>query len=221
MWSYCLKAQKKLFFQRKWGIIPRMGEKPMVKVCKYSEELGRSMVEMLGVLAIVGVLSLGGVLGYTKAMAKHRVDATLNQVSILISTIRSTFGYQPTYEGLNNESAIKYGFVEKDLIRGNTSGSTLTNAYNKPVNLLPASTKAANDSFTLEYQGLPPSACVTIAIADWGGTGASGLVSIKIEGASGEKTFTWTGEDRLPITFDTAKDACDDPNGNTITWTYF
>ena len=31
-------------------------------------EQGRSMLEMLGVLAIVGVLSVGGIAGYSKAM---------------------------------------------------------------------------------------------------------------------------------------------------------
>ena len=34
-----------------------------------SEQSGRSMVEMLGVLAIIGVLSVGGISGYSKAMA--------------------------------------------------------------------------------------------------------------------------------------------------------
>ena len=32
--------------------------------------VGRSMIEMLGVLAIVGVLSVGGIAGYSKAMEK-------------------------------------------------------------------------------------------------------------------------------------------------------
>ena len=34
---------------------------------------GRSMVEMLGVLAIMGVLSVGGLAGYGKVMHKYRV----------------------------------------------------------------------------------------------------------------------------------------------------
>ena len=40
---------------------------------------GRSMVEMLGVLAIVGVLSVGGVYGYGVAMKKHK--AKLSKVT--------------------------------------------------------------------------------------------------------------------------------------------
>ena len=42
---------------------------------------GRSMVEMLGVLAIVGVLSAGGVYGYGVAVNKHRANTLLNEAS--------------------------------------------------------------------------------------------------------------------------------------------
>ena len=37
-------------------------------------EKGRSMVEMLGVLAIIGVLSVGGIYGYTTAMNKYKAN---------------------------------------------------------------------------------------------------------------------------------------------------
>jgi len=50
---------------------------------------GRSMVEMLGVLAIVGVLSVGGVYGYGVAMKKHKANELLHQASMLATTISS------------------------------------------------------------------------------------------------------------------------------------
>lgn len=39
---------------------------------------GRSMVEMLGVLAVVGMLSVGGLAGYSKAMARHKLNKTID-----------------------------------------------------------------------------------------------------------------------------------------------
>ena len=45
------------------------------------QEQGRSMVEMLGVLAVVGVLSVGGIAGYTYAMDKHKSNELLNEAS--------------------------------------------------------------------------------------------------------------------------------------------
>ncbi|MBQ8870487.1 MAG: type II secretion system protein [Alphaproteobacteria bacterium] len=55
----------------------------MKKVC----ELGRSMVEMLGVLAIIGVLSVGGIAGYSKAMEKHKMNKASEQLNHLIAEV--------------------------------------------------------------------------------------------------------------------------------------
>lgn len=47
----------------------------------YHTQSGRSMIEMLGVLAIIGVLSIGGLAGYTMAMNRHRANQVLDYVS--------------------------------------------------------------------------------------------------------------------------------------------
>ena len=44
----------------------------MNKNVKNRQCSGRSMIEMLGVLAIIGVLSVGGIAGYYKAMEKFK-----------------------------------------------------------------------------------------------------------------------------------------------------
>lgn len=46
-------------------------------------ESGRSMVEMLGVLAIIGVLSIGGIAGYTMAMNRYRANEIIDTASKL------------------------------------------------------------------------------------------------------------------------------------------
>ena len=43
---------------------------------------GRSMVEMLGTLAIIGVLSIGGIAGYSYGMDKYRCNKTMNDISL-------------------------------------------------------------------------------------------------------------------------------------------
>ncbi len=55
-------------------------------------EGGRSMVEMLGVLAIIGLLSIGGIAGYKNAMNKHRANELLNEASkraVIVAAQRS------------------------------------------------------------------------------------------------------------------------------------
>ena len=44
-------------------------------------ESGRSMVEMLGVLAIIGVLSVGGIAGYSLSMRRHRANGVVDAVT--------------------------------------------------------------------------------------------------------------------------------------------
>ena len=44
------------------------------------DESGRSMVEMLGVLAIMGVLAIGGIIGYRYAVDKYNANEIINEV---------------------------------------------------------------------------------------------------------------------------------------------
>jgi len=63
-------------------------------------ENGRSMIEMLGVLAIIGVLSVGGIAGYSKAMTKYRINKTIEQVVQISQNIRTFFAPQKDFYGL-------------------------------------------------------------------------------------------------------------------------
>ena len=48
---------------------------------KNINESGRSMVEMLGVLSIIGVLSIGGIAGYSMAMNRYRANEALDMAT--------------------------------------------------------------------------------------------------------------------------------------------
>lgn len=50
---------------------------------KYNQ-VGRSMIEMLGVLAIIAVLSVGGIAGYSKAMQIWKINQSLKEYSSLV-----------------------------------------------------------------------------------------------------------------------------------------
>ena len=47
------------------------------------QEHGRSMTEMLGVLAIIGILSIGGIQGYRYAMNKYHSNEVVNELNLL------------------------------------------------------------------------------------------------------------------------------------------
>ena len=63
---------------------------------------GRSMIEMLGVLAIIGVLSVGGIAGYSKAMQKYRINKTIEQITLIAGNVRTFFAPQRSYDVLTN-----------------------------------------------------------------------------------------------------------------------
>lgn len=46
---------------------------------------GRSMIEMLGVLAIIGVLSAGGLWGYSSAMENYKINKLIEDTAMMIS----------------------------------------------------------------------------------------------------------------------------------------
>ncbi len=47
-----------------------------------SSESGRSMVEMLGVLAIMGILSIGAIAGYRYAVDQYKANETINELTL-------------------------------------------------------------------------------------------------------------------------------------------
>ena len=94
-----------------------------MKTLYKSEQSGRSMVEMLGVLAIIGVLSVGGIAGYSKAMAKFKTSKALDQVSTTVANVRTLYSGQPNYSGLTTEIAIKMGAIGAEMLSGQSPTS--------------------------------------------------------------------------------------------------
>ena len=74
-------------------------------------ESGRSMVEMLGTLAIMGVLAVGGVMGYKYAMDKYRANETINELTIRVMGLMSQVNRGEIVE-LNMEmgNTTKFGY---------------------------------------------------------------------------------------------------------------
>ena len=61
-----------------------------MKKIQRKEQSGRSMVEMLGVLAIIGVLSVGGVAGYRYAMGRGMLNKMLYVSDLFAFSVQET-----------------------------------------------------------------------------------------------------------------------------------
>lgn len=163
-------------------------------------ESGRSMIEMLGVLAIIGVLSVGGIAGYSKAMAKFRSNKTIDQVSHIVANTRILFGSQRDYSGLDGATATgndgtaatakevmgKAKLLPDEMTKATTANNattyTFTNAYAGSVALRSAGRMVATDSkaFVIVFTGIPQEACIDLASQDWSASSGSGFVALTV-----------------------------------------
>ena len=147
-------------------------------------EQGRSMIEMLGVLAIVGVLSVGGIAGYSKAMNKFKTNKVIDQINMISTNIRTLYSSQRNYNGLDNQLAKKAGAVSGDMYTSETDDN-ITNAFQGTITI--ASTihnGQEHAGYVIGFDGLPKSACVAAATTDWGGDVGSGFAGMAVVGAS-------------------------------------
>jgi type II secretory pathway pseudopilin PulG len=155
-----------------------------------NNETGRSMVEMLGVLAIIGVLSAGGLAGYSKAMFKHKLNSTMEQITMFVTNIRTSYGTQRNYANLSMANAYSLGIVPAAI---STNGTTFTNPFKGAVDIAPVAVKSAEGSaatagFTLKYTKLPKEACIALATADFGSGAGSGFVGVDVYASTDKST---------------------------------
>ena len=184
---------------------------------KNFNENGRSMVEMLGVLAIIGVLSVGGIAGYSKAMNKYKINKTTDQVSMLVANIRTLFSSQGNYVGLTNQQAKKFGVVPNDMYT-NVSSADIKNAFGGEVTIKEAGGRNAGDgeAFLITYDGLSSEACVTLATGDWGSGQASGLIAIAAGGKSDGATAGASGVEGVTLGTEENGTPCDGTAACTV-----
>ena len=184
------------------------------------------MIEMLGVLAIIGVLSVGGIAGYSQAMSKFKVSKTTDQIQTMVTNIRTLFAGQRSYSGVETATtAYTMGIYTDETYSG--KGSTGTNAYGGDIKISVAD-KA--HQFIIGYEGIPNDACVRMIMSDWGDA-SSGFVGLNVadkastfSDAKASPTYSTaavgSAAKSFPIDLGTAVGACVNKDLNVIEWVY-
>ncbi len=135
-------------------------------------ETGRSMIEMLGVLAIIGVLSVGGLAGYSKMMSQYKINASLEQVGAIASKISAYGAGKDSYAGLSNAAALKLGAPVTD-----------TNPYDGGITVKPSpieNNSTDSQAYVIEFSGLTDDACVALGSSAWGNVRNSSLIGLGV-----------------------------------------
>ena len=207
---------------------------------------GRSMIEMLGVLAIIGVLSVGGIAGFSKAMERYRVNETINQITHIVQNTRDLFKTQPNlYGGMsfsaanmsistyaNRKLADKAKLFPTALVKNDYK-----NLFGGDIRFYATGRFSEDDgkAFMLIFLHIPQEACIELATRNW--QSSLGLVAIRAKG-SGDGAYLKTyyqgscttsyrqgsaiicAKD-MPMNPEQAVSACDLDKDNYIVWKFY
>lgn len=161
------------------------------KVASRFAQIGRSMIEMLGVLAIIGVLSVGGIAGYSKAMTRHKTNQTAEQVTQIVTNVHNIFGSKKSYKALKASNQLeligKTHMFPDALLQVTGTGDARTfakknHAFDGTVTIEVSGKREEGDekAFILTFTNIPQTACIDLAVIDWGGNNSSGLIAFAI-----------------------------------------
>jgi Tfp pilus assembly protein PilE len=175
-------------------------------------QYGRSMIEMIGVLAIIGVLSVGGFGIVAKAMKNQRYTQIMSNVAELAASAKKM-----SCQFLNDNGYSNYGiFLYKSGKYPNnltyvTSGADV----GKYVGTLDVTYKFetgsdGSSSFKITLENVPQDLCIRMASDNWGSTRSTGFKEITV----GNKTNT-------ALDIEEAVVACSDSANNKITLSYY
>lgn len=154
-----------------------------------THQKGRSMVEMLGVLAIIAVLSAGGLAGYSKAMYKIKMNKTIEQISTIAVNVQMLAANDSQHSMTDqwlHENALTAGFVPQEMIKDGKIWTSLKNeiwicgSYGGESRLQITITKITS-----------PHICSDLSSIDWSNI-AVGAVGVLPDG---ENIQTWVGND--------------------------
>lgn len=130
---------------------------------KFNNQNGRSMIEMLGVLAIIGVLSVGGIAGYSKAMDKYKTNKLIDEVISVAHNIKTLCANQKKCDlDYENDSIVELVFSKKkhrrdfDLFESEYGG-----------NIFFSQGISSEHDYTIYVDGLSKEACEEIAVQSW------------------------------------------------------
>lgn len=179
-------------------------------------EKGRSMIEMLGVLTIVGVLSLGGLRVVGQFQANLKSTQMVNDAADLARQARKmSRQYDSAYSS-------RYGY-NIYLYKNNAypKGFTFTGEKFKNAEGVIYWIDDGNGWFSMEIDNLSDEYCMKLATNDWGTSKSSGIVGVTVNGKDGNGK----SGDELKITTTTfnltmATDICDKGTKNYIRLRY-
>lgn len=181
---------------------------------------GRSMIEMLGVLAVIGVLSVGGLSVFTKAQNEHKLSQLIVDITNMSTTAKKMAckyddGYSNYNKFMGRSKKIPANWTyDEDNATKFTANTGEVVEFTYTQGSKTAEGKYISSKLEVEISNLKKQACIKLASNDFGKRRNTGLMGINVNssGATYDADTTKTG---YPIPIAEATNKCN-LEANTI-----
>lgn len=213
-----------------------------------SAQRGASMIEVLGVLSVVGMISVGLMSGINAMYSQVKVSLTRTQISRIVKNARNVLTViddvsSDSYDTIDDvnffktEQLVKLEIVDDSGV----SGDTIASPYGGAIKVgYYVETTSQEKRLVITFQDMPKKPCTDVLKIDWGDDSSSGLTKIVVQDGYAGTTlaeYVWKyqlyntdGSEKalsekqhyLPVEYDTMFSACTSTTskGADIRWEY-
>ncbi len=186
---------------------------------------GRTMIEMLGVLAVVGVIAVGGFHIVAKALKNQRTTQIMADAAELVTNAKKLAcdydtGYSSYSQYLYRSEAYPANLFY-DASEDQYTGSDDVK-YAISADVVSSGSNISEDYFILKISGLSEEQCQRMAIDNWGHKRTTGCVGISINATVSGHTPAYSSDDadNYPVSPAVATEKCNQGSANDITLIY-
>lgn len=147
---------------------------------------GRSMMEMLGVLAIIGVLSVGGFEIFQRSQVENRNNELMSNIADLGRVIYGMRRHSMEMGDFSNNYAVFFNRIKK------VPGSLTYNSTNSNFTDLSGATIDAtydNGYAIIKVSNMIRTTCIKIASNNWGSQHSNGFIGVIINSDAAKAQF--------------------------------
>jgi len=124
-------------------------------------ESGRTMLEMLGVLGIMGIIMYGAIAGINYGMNTYKINQTYNEVQEAVQGIEDLYSWTREYPSRD----VTKDVCENDVFSRSCSpaNDSIPNVFNGKITVI-----ADGSTFYLKYTDIKEAECQRLLEMEWG-----------------------------------------------------
>lgn len=188
-----------------------------------NSQSGRTMIETIAVLGIIGLVTSGLITMTTSVYNKYRIASITSQIKDLQKNIRTRYSALGNYSNLGDAATLPKLISDKVIPSNMLLNGTVVHAFggsvvfNENTALLKDSVSGGVTRYSINFKDVRKEACVELLSLSWAINESSDLYSITTR----NKTYSWDST-TLPLPMDVATvyNICAITTNQDITWIF-